>query len=217
MKRVSIAVAVILALLGTYLLVDGGAGRPSAGGEGESAAGGQQPIGDPSTDPLEGLPDPVASAGESARPYALALEGEGLRLFHGETGSARPVPFGTSVDGTWSALSASAGTSIVEEGDSAECGNQFARLENGLTIWMRGGRFVGWSLREPPLGTASGIGIGSSRADLERAYDARVVESSLGVEFTAGALAGLLESTESDARILNLWAGETTAPWRVQP
>lgn len=62
--------------------------------------------------------------------------------------------------------------------------------------------------RAPALTTASGIGIGSTRADLESAYAARVARSTLGAEFSAGGLAGLLASERPDAPIINLWAGE---------
>lgn len=42
---------------------------------------------------------PAESAARSAAPlatFALAVEGEGLRLFNRATGSARPLPFGTA-------------------------------------------------------------------------------------------------------------------------
>jgi hypothetical protein len=57
------------------------------------------------------------------------------------------------------------------------------------------------------LTTVSGIGLGSTRAELEAAYDAEVAPSSLGIEFHAGGLAGLLDSSRPDARVVSLWAG----------
>lgn len=50
---------------------------------------------------------------------------------------------------------------------------------------------------------------GSTRAELEAAYATRVFESTLGTEFSAGSLQGLLESPRADARVMSLWAGTT--------
>lgn len=99
----------------------------------------------------------------------------------------------------------------VEEGYSSECNGNFMRLENGLTIWFVDDAFAGWAVRgpAPTLTTVSGIGIGSSRDELESVYDVRIFRSTLGIEFSAGGLAGLLESDLPDARITHLWAGQT--------
>ena len=72
-------------------------------------------------------------------------------------------------------------------------------------------RFVGWSVTagSPPVTTASGLKVGSTRAELESAYAAKIAKSTLGVEFSAGALAGLLDSEKTDARVTDLWAGVT--------
>jgi hypothetical protein len=54
----------------------------------------------------------------------------------------------------------------------------------------------------------SGIGVGSTRAELQAAYAAAAVDSTtLGVEFTAGGLQGVLESDARTAPIVALWAG----------
>ena len=58
------------------------------------------------------------------------------------------------------------------------------------------------------LTTASGIGLGSTRAALESAYAARVSRSTLGMEFVAGGIAGLLASDHPAAPITHLWAGQ---------
>ena len=60
------------------------------------------------------------------------------------------------------------------------------------------GQFVGWNVRPQPdstsLTTVAGIGLGSTRQELEAAYKVEMVDSSLGVEFYTGQLSGLLES-----------------------
>ena len=71
---------------------------------------------------------------------------------------------------------------------------------------------VGWSLASTgsPLSTAGGLMLGTTRSELENgASVARIAKSSLGEEFTAGDVAGLLDSTAADARVTNLWAGAT--------
>src|SRR3546814_13009983 len=61
------------------------------------------------------------------------------------------------------------------------------------------------------LGTMAGITRGSTRSDLESAYAAEVGETTLGTEFTAGGLSGLLDGNGPTAYITTLWAGTTCA------
>jgi hypothetical protein len=141
----------------------------------------------------------------------LALEGEGLRGFAVPSGSARPVPFGSPRAAVLDFLQAIYGSPPREQGENLDCGAEFAGWKDGLTVWFAEDRFVGWSLqdRDGTLTTASGVGIGSVRSELEAAHVIEVVDSSLGVEFTSGGLAGLLDSARPDARVTNLWAGLT--------
>lgn len=157
--------------------------------------------------------------GDTAR-AVLALDGEGLRAFLRPSGSARPIPFGeprASVLATVGRLQDGARPALTP---NEECRATVATWPaTGLQLWFTTGsapRFVGWSLggrapadtTAPALTTASGIGLGSTRAALESVYVARVARSTLGVEFSAGGLAGLLASDRPDAPIRNLWAGE---------
>lgn len=140
----------------------------------------------------------------------LAVGGEALRVFT-PSGSARPIPFGTPIDDVMALLVSTEGRGPIAQGVNVDCAANFARWESGLTAWFSKGKFVGWSLDDAgaKVTTASGVGIGSTRAELESAYDARIGNSTLGVEFTAGDLAGLLDSEKPDARISHLWAGVT--------
>jgi len=142
---------------------------------------------------------------------SLAVEGEGLRAFNLLTGSARALAFGSGRGDTLTMLEAALGKAATEQGENIDCGARFARWDNGLSVWFSKDRFVGWSLGESgaTLTTASGIGIGSTRSELESAYSASIAPSSLGTEFSAGGLAGLLDSAKPQARITNLWAGAT--------
>ena len=69
---------------------------------------------------------------------------------------------------------------------------------------------MGWFLRDDPaITTPAGVGIGSTREELEGAHQAEVMDSSLGVEFYSGGLAGLLNSSAPDGTIEALWSGMT--------
>jgi hypothetical protein len=152
-------------------------------------------------------PEP-ATAKPSPR---LALDGDGLRVFDATTGSSRPIAFGTAADEAMRMLETVQGGPASDHGENSECRADYATWPDGLTAWFTRGNFVGWSVSsaDSTLATASGIKVRSTRRDLESAYDAHIARSTLGVEFTAGGLAGLLASGAADARVTNLWAGTT--------
>lgn len=154
-------------------------------------------------------PTPADADSTEGGESVLGIDGEGLRVFDPETGSSRALPFGTPSEQTIAALTALRGEPD-DEGMNDECRASFARW-NGLTAWFSDERFAGWATQEGDgaLTTAAGLGIGSSRSDLDDAYAAEVAPSTLGVEFSAGDLNGLLDSEAPDARITNLWAGTT--------
>lgn len=155
---------------------------------------------------------PVAdSAATPASQTLLALDGEGLRLVDATTGSTRPVAFGSDEVTVREVLEATLGAPPVERGDAVDCALEYVRWESGLTTWFADGNFVGWAVRDEgrTLTTMAGIGLGSSRAELEGAYAAEIAPSSLGLEFHAGGLAGLLEGDEEHSQITHLWAGNS--------
>jgi hypothetical protein len=141
---------------------------------------------------------------------ALAIEAEGLRLFNKETGAARPIAFGTPRDDVLAML-AFRGT--PETGTNEECGAgplDYANWPDGLGLHFQDGKFAGWKLDERSKGaitTASGIGVGSSRTDLGSAYAAEISKTTLGTEFAAGELFGLLDGKGKGAKITNMWGG----------
>lgn len=164
----------------------------------------------PATAPA--TPAPTAAAQETiARDSpALVVEAEGLRLFNKQSGSARPIAFGTP-RGDVVAMLAFLGK--PETGTNSECGAgplDYANWAGGLGLYFQKDEFVGWNLNERSKGamtTASGIGLGSSRADLEGVYAAEISETTLGTEFSAGELFGLLDGKDQAAKITNMWAG----------
>lgn len=141
----------------------------------------------------------------------LALDPEGLRLFNTVSGASRLIAFGTAREQAQRAISAAAKAEPVEQEDSPDCGAAYARWTDGLSAWFRDGKLSGWSVGPDSAGlaTASGLRPGSTRAELDAAYGARIVPSTLGVEFSAGALGGMLDSARPNARVTLLWAGTT--------
>ncbi len=135
---------------------------------------------------------------------ALALEGEGLRLVLRSSGSTRPLPFGTTRDSVVQAVYAT-GVVPVDSGAAGDCGLDYLTWSNRLNTNFREGALVGWAVRDPGLTTMAGIGVGSSRAALDSVHQAEVSTTSLGNEFAAGGMAGVLSPEE---RIEVMWAGE---------
>ena len=146
----------------------------------------------------------------------LAVEGEGLRLFNATTGAALPIAFGRQQTDVLKALNNLRGTAT--KGTNEDCGAgpvDYATWPDGLSIVFQRGRFVGWGISSRATGvltTASGVGPGSTREQLDAAYaDVSVRQSSLGTEFSAGGFWGLIDGTKASSRITDMWAGTSCA------
>lgn len=172
------------------------------------------------TDPMAGAVDPVDPAPIDPVPgdqvedteSLLALSGEGLQLVGDETGSTVSLAFGTEMALVEDAVTSLLGAPL-ESGDNEECGagpQTITQWPRGLVLHAAGGEFIGWSVSpdtDATLTTMAGVGIDSTRSELESVYTVEVVESSLGTEFSTGDLFGILNSTAPDAMIEYLWAG----------
>lgn len=178
------------------------AAEPPATAAVDSVLATPNPAGEPSDAPGNAAPqDPVAK---------LALDGDGLRIFITANGASRPIPFGIARADALRMLESVQGAPPQDQGENIDCGSTNAVWPDGLTVWFDRDEFVGWSVASAgsPLSTAGGLMLGTTRAELENgASVARIAESSLGEEFTAGDVAGLLDSDAADARVTNLWAG----------
>ncbi len=166
--------------------------------------------GDDSLPAAPGAPA-AGSVAVPENPYAvLAIEGEGLRVFSFGSGSSRALPFGTSYDIIRSAVSTTIGSEPIEEGNSVDCGTRYARWPGDFTTSFIENHFVGWFLGpdDATLSTASGVGVGSTRSEVESVYNIEVFESTLGLEFVTGGLAGLLDGQGDEATVTHLWAGQ---------
>ena len=141
----------------------------------------------------------------------LAVEAEGLRLVDTQSGAARPLPFGMPQDQLLALLEAFRGP--ADGGTNSECGAgplDYAVWADGLTLHFQEDRFAGWALDPRAAGahaTMSGIAPGSTRRELEAVYEVQVEETTLGTEFHAGGLEGILDGQGQDARISVMWAG----------
>ncbi len=155
-------------------------------------------------------PAAASEAASNAPSPALAVEAEGLRLFDPASAAARPIPFGTARAQVMTALAA---RGAAETGTNGECGAgplDFATWADGLTLWFQDGVLAGWALNgaaEGAASTAAGIAPGSSRAELESAYAVTVEQTSLGTEFAAGELFGIIEGDGPEGRVSAMWAG----------
>lgn len=152
-----------------------------------------------------------ADAEEKSSESRLLLDGDGLVLMD-MSGSARKIAFGSPASAVVAAASEIYGWPLsVETLDECGAGPMQISRFGGLTIAAQDRKFVGWSLddsdKAPFATTASGIGIGSSQRDLKRAEPVEVFESSLGQEFTANGLTGLLDGKDGAAKVTHLWAG----------
>jgi hypothetical protein len=173
------------------------------------SANGADPMAD-AADPAPG--DPIPGEQVEDTDSLIALSGEGLQLVGDQTGSTTALEFGTEMTMVEGVVTNILGTPL-ETGLNEECGagpQMITQWPGGLALHAANGEFIGWSAR-PDTGetftTMAGVGIGSTRSELESAYTVEVVESSLGTEFSTGDLFGILDSTEPDAAIEYLWAG----------
>jgi hypothetical protein len=144
---------------------------------------------------------------------AVALAPDGLGLV-ADGGAIRHARFGMPRAAVTRMLAAALGDPI-EESDNQECGAGalgMASFRDGLGVYFEGDKFAGWDLDGGDAGrftTAAGIGIGATRKQLESATAVTIEDSTLGIEFSAGDLSGLLSSREPGGEITNLWAGTT--------
>jgi hypothetical protein len=137
------------------------------------------------------------------------LEGAGLGI--PDASPPQIVSFETPKAAAIAALTKALGRPPAELGENDECpggGLEFAAWKDEITLWFENGRFVGWD-NKGKLRTKGGIGIGSSRAEVAQLAGMEVEDSTLGTEFRAGGLSGLLSSNAADAKVTHLWGGAT--------
>lgn len=165
-------------------------------------------------DPGEDIGVPVAVATPVQTSLLLSLAPDGLRLVDGDSGKTYPIDFGTPRQDALDRVMKARGA-VVDQGDNDECGAgplSYANFGGNLSLLFQEGKFAGWSINEggdAKVTTMDGIGLGSTRKALGSAYQITVEESTIGTEFNAGDLSGLLSGKGDDAKITDIWAGVT--------
>ncbi len=152
---------------------------------------------------------PAAPAAPPAERSPLVLEGAGLGI--PDASPPRIVSFNSPKASAIDALTKALGRPPTEIGENGECGGgglEYAQWKDEITLWFENGRFAGWD-NKGKLKTSGGIGIGSSRTDLAQLAGFEVEESTLGTEFRAGGLSGILSSKAPGAKVTSLWGGTT--------
>lgn len=164
--------------------------------------------------------DAVKDTASKEVEYALALSANALQIINSNTGSTKEIGFGIAQDQT---------IATVEKvlklkpklGINSECGAgplKMATWDNGLTLLFQEKKgewlFVGWAANEAKnqqlkLNTMAGIGVGSSRKEMESAYVIKVTKSSLGNEFATKSedIFGIFDGPTENAKITNMWSG----------
>lgn len=218
--RIRPATSVILAALLLTACQPAAEKQVAAEGEADPHAGIDLPPGHPAV-ALPGDGAVAAEASGAAHPPVIGLDGEGLRLIDPKSGATRPLAFGVSEAQLKTVTEKLKGP--AETGRNGECGAgalNYLSWPDGLTLYSLDGLFAGWALDErgaakPSTGpktparltTISGVGIGSTRADLLSAYDAKIEETTLGTEFNTAGLSGILDGKGAKAKVINMWSG----------
>ena len=154
---------------------------------------------------------------------AVFLDPRGLRVIDSTAATSVLVAFGTERGGVAEALAA-ADVPLADTGVRSDCEAgplALASAGDAFTLSFSDSAFVGWSADgrggTSAFTTATGLGVGSTRAALEGAYRADVDETPLGTEFYTGApgvpggLSGRLSGPDPDATVTALWAGTVCA------
>lgn len=193
-------------LLTTFLLAACGAEPPrnaAAGASPDSAAQAPAAVVRETADTTS----PATAPERAAASIVLAPDG----LTVGGAGAPKRLAFGSAQAGVLADVGAVLGQP-KEQGIQEECpaGPLYHALyASGLQVVFQDDEFVGWAAREgSSFRTAQGIGPGSTLGELKKAYPAATVqETSLGHEFAAGDLYGIVTGPSDTAMVKMMFAG----------
>ena len=156
--------------------------------------------------------------------YHLSLTSDALQLVNSQTGSTREISFGKPLDETVETINKVLQIKVSSIDINTECGAgplKMAVWKNGLNLIFKEQKsnkewpFAGWYLGKAAgnlqrLTTMAGIGIGSSRQEMESAYIIKVNKTSIGFEFsTSSGLYGIFDGPGKNAKITDMWSGLT--------
>lgn len=191
------------ALLAVVLLA--ACGSESAG----DAAGGAAPDSAAPAAAGQGAADTAAPAPAAASAPAAVLAPDGVEVAAG--GARKRLAFGDARERVLADAAAALGAPR-DQGTQEECPAgplYFTLYEGGLQLVFRDSAFVGWAAREGSVfRTAAGIGFGSTVDQLKAAYPAATIqESSLGTEFAAGDVWGIVNDLSTPRKVEVMFAG----------
>jgi hypothetical protein len=156
-----------------------------------------------------------AAAPAAVEGRILRLHPNGLATAQAGLHSADLIAFGQPRDPVVAAVTRLRGRPTAT-GSNGECGaGPMEQVDFGpLRLNFQQGRFAGWELSgraDPPIEEEYGLGIGTARAELERSDQgaASFETTSLGVEFDAGGIGGIMSGEGRDATVASLYAGVT--------
>ncbi len=142
----------------------------------------------------------------------LVVESEGLRWLLPPDGSAKTLAFGAPKSDVLASLERVRGR--AGKGVNQDCGAgpvEYANWPDGLSLIFQNGTFAGWGLdlrASGALATADGVGPGTTRSVLTNSIGSVTFQNtSLGTEFSAGDIFGLLDGTGPEAKVTHIWAG----------
>ena len=156
--------------------------------------------------------------------YHLSLTSDALQLVNSLTGSTLEISFGKPLDETVETINKVLQIKVSSIGINTECGAgplKMAVWKNGLNLFFKEQKsnkewqFAGWYLGKTAgnlqrLTTMAGVGIGSSRQEMESAYIIKVNKTSIGYEFsTSSGLYGIFDGPGKNAKITDMWSGLT--------
>ena len=193
--RYALLAAALLAACGSEPSGDAARTTPDSAGAAPAAVGGAVDT----AAPAPAAPAPAA---------AIVLAPQGLNV---TGGAPKQLAFGSPQAGVLAEVGAILGQP-AEQGIQEECpaGPLYqAQYAAGLQLVFQDSAFVGWFAREgSAFRTAAGIGPGSSLPQLKAAYPATTVEeTSLGTEFAANELYGIIANPSDAGEVEVMFAG----------
>jgi len=154
----------------------------------------------------------------------LAITSNALQMVSRPSGSTTELPLGMEMGELSRIVGKVLNAQVPEPQINSECGAGPMTMliwGNGLNLMFQkeqGAKsdkllFVGWSLGEfnndGTINTMAGIGVGSTRSELEAAYNIEVNKTTLGYEFSTGpeGLYGILNGPSPEDKIEFMWSG----------
>jgi hypothetical protein len=173
------------------------------------------PLGLAACGPETPAPAPADAPAAPAAPGQALLEADGFMPANpGGRGTGLKFAFGMTEAEVIAAMTQLRGGQTPTRSANAECGVgplTFADWGDGFQLVFADGKFAGWLAtdRAPPgFATASGVGVGSTLAQARAGLPGlAVTEGTIGHEFAAGEIFGLLSGAGDQARVTTLWAG----------